>query len=59
VQQDGGEQDPESGPEENDDTAAAEAPAAEFTLARRRDGRPSMVSRLNLVPRHEEPRTSR
>jgi hypothetical protein len=55
VQQDGGEQDPESGPEENDDTAAAEAPAAEFTLARRRDGRPSMVSRLNLVPRHEEP----
>ena len=53
VQQDGTEQDPASEPEENDDTAA-EAPAEEFTLARRRDGRPSMVSRLNLVPRHEE-----
>ncbi|MFC9336121.1 septation protein SepH [Arthrobacter sp. NPDC057009] len=33
---------------------ASEVPAAEFTLARRRDGRPSMVSRLNLVPRHED-----
>ncbi|MDQ0617981.1 septation protein SepH [Arthrobacter globiformis] len=53
VQQDGAEQDPESEPEENDDDGA-KAPAAEFTLARRRDGRPSMVSRLNLVPRHEE-----
>ncbi|MGN7251358.1 septation protein SepH [Arthrobacter sp. SAFR-014] len=49
-QQDGAEQEPEG----NDDGGAAEAPAAEFTLARRRDGRPSMVSRLNLVPRHEE-----
>lgn len=37
-----------------DDSSAGEAPAAEFTLARRRDGRPSMVSRLNLVPRHED-----
>jgi hypothetical protein len=54
VQPDGAEQDPEWEPEENDDDSAAEAPAAEFTLARRRDGRPSMVSRLNLVPRHEE-----
>jgi hypothetical protein len=45
------EQEPDSG---QDDDAAAEAPAAEFTLARRRDGRPSMVSRLNLVPRHED-----
>jgi hypothetical protein len=53
-EQDFAEQDPESGPQEHDDDNAAEAPAAEFTLARRRDGRPSMVSRLNLVPRHEE-----
>ncbi|MFE4835106.1 septation protein SepH [Arthrobacter sp. NPDC056691] len=52
--QDGAEQDPESEPEENNDDEGAGAPAAEFTLARRRDGRPSMVSRLNLVPRHEE-----
>jgi hypothetical protein len=51
--QDGSEPDPESELQENDD-AAAEPPAAEFTLARRRDGRPSMVSRLNLVPRHED-----
>ncbi|HKS02802.1 MAG TPA: septation protein SepH [Arthrobacter sp.] len=45
------EQEPDSG---QDDDGAADVPAAEFTLARRRDGRPSMVSRLNLVPRHED-----
>ena len=39
---------------DNNDDDAAEATAAEFMLARRRDGRPSMVSRLNLVPRHED-----
>jgi len=50
---DGAEQDPEPTPEQNDDDGP-KAPAAEFTLARRRDGRPSMVSRLNLVPRHED-----
>ncbi|WP_314192532.1 septation protein SepH [uncultured Arthrobacter sp.] len=52
--QDDAEHDPETGAQENDGDGAAEAPAAEFTLARRRDGRPSMVSRLNLVPRHED-----
>ncbi|MFF2317054.1 septation protein SepH [Arthrobacter sp. NPDC058097] len=51
---DGAEQDADPEPEENDGDGTAEAPAAEFTLARRRDGRPSMVSRLNLVPRHED-----
>ncbi|MDP9694564.1 UNVERIFIED_ORG: hypothetical protein J2X79_002123 [Arthrobacter globiformis] len=54
VQQDAAEGDPESEPEENDEDSATEAPGAEVTLARRPDGRPSMVSRLNLVPRHEE-----
>jgi hypothetical protein len=54
VEQDGSDHDPESEPQENDDDGAAGAPAAEFTLARRRDGRPSMISRLNLVPRHED-----
>ncbi|HEY3575450.1 MAG TPA: septation protein SepH [Arthrobacter sp.] len=47
---DSAEQDPEPETGENDDEAAA----AEFTLALRRDGRPSMASRLNLVPRHED-----
>ncbi|GAB13877.1 hypothetical protein ARGLB_051_00560 [Arthrobacter globiformis NBRC 12137] len=51
---DGAEPGPESEAQEDDGDGAAEAPAAEFTLARRRDGRPSMVSRLNLVPRHED-----
>jgi hypothetical protein len=52
--QDDAEHDPETEAQENNGDGAAEAPAAEFTLARRRDGRPSMVSRLNLVPRHED-----
>jgi hypothetical protein len=47
-------EEPEHGPAPAQDDSAAEGPAAEFTQARRRDGRPSMVSRLNLVPRHEE-----
>lgn len=45
-------EEPEEDPAE---TEAPDSPAAEFSpLMRRREGRPSMLSRLSLAPQHEE-----